>query len=55
MIVIVKYGRVTFFYCLRNALMEKQDLYRSVVPCNCTWYCTVQVLHFFIALSSLED
>jgi len=35
--------------------MEKQDFYCSVIPWNCTWYCTVQVLYFSIAVSSLED
>jgi hypothetical protein len=45
-----------FFHCLCSALMEKHDLCRSVIPSNCTWYyCTAQVLYFFIALSSLED
>ena len=34
---------------------EKHDFYCSVIPWNCTWYCTVQVLYFFIAVSSFED
>ena len=34
------------FYCLHCALMEKHDFYYSVIPWNCTWYCTVQVLYF---------
>ena len=43
------------FYCLCSALIEKHDFYCSVIPWNCTWYCTVHVLYFFIALPSLED
>jgi len=31
--------------------MERHDFYCSVIPLNCT----VQVLYFFIAVSSLED
>ena len=42
------------FSCLFSALKEKHDFYCSVIPWNCTWYCTVQVLYFFIAVSSLE-
>jgi len=38
------------FYCLCSALKEKHDFYCSIIPRNCT----VQVLYFFIALSSLE-
>ena len=30
-----------FFRCLCSALMEKPDFYCSVIPWNCTWYCTV--------------
>jgi hypothetical protein len=41
----------TFFHCLCSALMEKHDFYRYVIPWNCTWYCTAQVLNFFTALS----
>jgi len=26
--------------------MEKHEFYCSVIPWNCTWYCTVQVLYF---------
>ena len=44
----------TFFHCLCSALMEKHDFYCSVIPLNCTWYCTVQVLYFLIAVLSLE-
>jgi hypothetical protein len=44
-----------FFHCLYSTLMEKNDFYYSVIPWNCTWYCTVQGLYFFIAVSSLED
>jgi hypothetical protein len=44
-----------FFRCFWSALMEKHEFYCSVIPWNCTWYCTVQVLYFFIAQSSLED
>jgi len=44
-----------FFHCLCSALMEKHDFYCSVIPWNCIWYCTVQVLYFFIVLLSLED
>jgi len=35
--------------------MEKHNFYCSVIHWNCTWYCTVQVLYFLIALSSLND
>jgi len=56
MIFTVKCVTITcFFYCLCSSLMEKHDLHCSVISWNCTWYCTVQVLYFFIALSSLED
>ena len=30
-----------FFHCLRSALMEEHDFFYSVIPWNCTWYCTV--------------
>ena len=36
----------TFFHCLCCALMEKHDFYCSVIPWNCTWYCTVQYCIF---------
>jgi len=56
MIFIVKCVTIThFFHCLCSASIEKHDFYCSAIPWNCTWYCTVQVLYFFIAVSSLED
>jgi len=45
----------TFFHRLHSALMEKHYFYCSLIPQNCTWYCTVKVLYFFIPLSSLEE
>ena len=56
MIFIVKCVTITrFFHCLCSALMEKHDFYCSVIPENCTRYCKVEVLYFFIAHSSIED
>ena len=55
MIFIVKCVTVTLFYCFCSALMERHDFYCSVIPWNCTWYCTVQLLYFFIAQLSLDD
>jgi len=41
MIFIVKCVTITFFYCFCSASMEKHDFCCSVIPWNCTWYCTV--------------
>jgi hypothetical protein len=43
------------FNCLCSALMEQHNFYCFFIPWNCTWYCTVHVRYFFIAVSSLED
>jgi hypothetical protein len=55
MILIVKCVTETRFFIAYAALWWKSIFYCSVIPWNCTWYRTVQVLYFFIALLSLED
>jgi len=55
MILTVKCVTTTRFFIAYAALSWKSmNFYCFIIPWNCTWYCTVQVPYFFIALSSLQ-
>jgi len=46
-IFIAKYVTTIFFIAYAAFWWKSMGFYCSVIPWNCTWYCTVQVLYFF--------